>query len=122
MIWLLWAANLLLQNVCFTLVSRARNSASLKRHIYAAIGSNLVFILQFQIMLGPMMDYMNGKHGIVPQILTALFYTTFTVTGSVLAHKWSMKNEKGKGAVGASARYAQIPVEEWEQVKGLLTR
>lgn len=122
MTWALWAVNLLLQNFMFTLVSRARNSASLRRHVLAAIGSNLVFILQFQILLGPLMDYMNGKHGLLAQAGAALFYTAFTVTGSVLAHKWSMKNEKGKSAVGASTKYAQISVEEWKALRGEVER
>ena len=47
-IWLLWAVNLLAQNFCFTFVSRARNSGSLKRHVVAAIASNGVWMLQFQ--------------------------------------------------------------------------
>jgi hypothetical protein len=115
--WVLWAINLLIQNITFTLVSRARNSGSLKRHVLAAIGSNGVFIIQFQLMLGPFMDYMNGKHGLLAQCAVAVYYTIFTVAGSVLAHYWALKTEKGKSAVGANSRYAQIPVEEWKALK-----
>ena len=115
-ICILWAVNLLAQNFAFTFVSRARNSGSLKRHIYAAIASNAVFILQLQIMLGPMMDYLNGKHGLLLQAAVAAFYTAFTVTGSVLAHIWSMKTEKGKSRVGASADRAEITPTEWKRV------
>lgn len=112
-----WAANLVVQNYMFTLVSRARNSGSLQRHIVAAIGSNGVWILQLQIMLGPMMEYLNGKNGVAAQVGAGLFYTVFTVLGSVLAHKWALKTETGKNAVGASAKYAQITKQEWEAVQ-----
>ena len=117
MIWIIWALNLLAQNFMFTIVSRARNSGSLKRHVIAAIGSNGVWILQLQILLGPLMEYLNGKHGHVMQVFTALFYTAFTVAGSVAAHYWALRTEKGKSAVGANKKYAQISAEEWAAVK-----
>lgn len=116
-IWLVWALNLLAQNFMFTIVSRARNSGSLKRHVVAAIGSNGVWMLQFQILVGPMMDYLNGGHGWLLQIAVGAFYTVFTVAGSVIAHYWALRTEKGKGAVGASAKYAQITRDEWNAVK-----
>ena len=121
-IWLIWAVNLLAQNFMFTFVSRARNSGSLKRHVIAAVGSNGVWILQLQIMLGPMMDYLNGKHGLLAQVGVGVFYTVFTVAGSVFAHYWALRTEKGKSAVGASSKYAQIPVAEWERIKKLLDK
>ena len=119
-IWLLWAVNLLAQNFCFTFVSRARNSGSLKRHVVAAIASNGVWMLQFQIMMGPLMEYLNGKHGLGAQFGVGAFYTAFTVTGSVLAHYWALKPEKGKSAVGASNRRAEIAPEDWEDMQALL--
>jgi len=121
-IWFIWALNLLAQNFMFTFVSRARNSGSLKRHVVAAIGSNGVWILQFQIMLGPMMDYLNGKHGPLAQVGVGAFYTFFTVAGSVVAHHWSLKNEAGNSAVGANKRYVQITREEWDDVQRRLVR
>jgi hypothetical protein len=121
-IWFAWAANLIVQNYLFTIVSRARNSGSLRRHIVAAIGSNGVWILQLQLMLGPFQDYLNGKHGLAAQVAVGAFYTAFTVLGSVLAHKWALATEKGKGAVGANSKFAQITKEEWEHVKSLLDR
>lgn len=120
MIWLYWALNLLIQNWMFTFVSRARNSGSLARHVTAAVFSNGVWILQLQIMLGPMMEYLNGKHGLLAQIGVGLYYTLFTVAGSVAAHYWALRTEKGKSAVGANSKYAQISKEEWEQVKQCL--
>lgn len=117
MIWFLWAVNLLVQNFMFTFVSRARNSGSLKRHVVAAIGSNGVWILQLQIMLGPLMDYLNGKHGRIAQILVGCFYTLFTVLGSVLSHYWALRTERGKSAVGANKHRADITPKEWQEVQ-----
>lgn len=115
--WLVWAINLLCQNFAFTFVSRARNSGSLYRHVIAAIFSNGIWICQLQILLGPMMEYLKGAHGIVLQISVGVYYTTFTVLGSILAHYWALHTEKGKASVGASKHYAQIPIEEWEEVR-----
>jgi len=115
-IWIIWAVNLLAQNFAFTFVSRARSSGSLKRHVIAAIFSNGIWILQIQILFGAMMDYLTGKHGILPQVGVGLYYTVFTVAGSIAAHSWALKTEKGKGAVGANKKYAQITNEQWAEV------
>lgn len=119
-IWIIWAVNLVAQNFAFTFVSRARNSGSLKRHVVAAVASNGIWILQLQIMLGPMMDYLNGRHGVALQAATGIFYTAFTVAGGVAAHFWALRTEKGAAAVGASKRYKQVTVEEWERVQKML--
>ena len=115
--WAAWAAVLFFQNVSFTYVSRARSSASLSRHFKASIFSNGIWIFSQILMLGPMFDYLTGKHGLLPQIGTGLLYTVCTVSGSLSAHVWAMKTEKGKNAVGASRLYAQVPIAEWEFVK-----
>lgn len=115
--WLLWALVLLSQNFAFTYVSRARSSGSLLRHLKASIFSNGIWIFSNMLMLGPMFDYLTGKHGHLAQAQTGAVYTVATVTGSILAHYWALKTEKGKSAVGASKLYAQIPVAEWERVK-----
>jgi hypothetical protein len=122
MTWVIWAVNLLLQTFTSTTASRARNSGSLKRHIIASVGSHGVWILQLQMLLGPLMAYMNGSAGLLMQVVAGLFYTTFAVVGGVLAHHWALRTEKGKSAVGASTKYAQIPVEEWDQVKNAVAR
>jgi hypothetical protein len=121
MIWIIWALNLLCQNFAFTLVSRARSSGSLKRHVVAAIFSNGIWILQLQILFGGFMDYLTGKHGRLAQVGVGVYYTFFTVIGSVLAHHWALRTEKGKSAVGASRHYAQITNAEWVQVKNAVT-
>lgn len=117
MIWLVWGLILILQNVSFTLVSRARNSASLARHVRAALLSNGVWFISQLIMVNEIFSMMKGDNGLVIAIMSVVYYTAATVGGSVLAHWWSLKTESGKSAVGASKKYAQITAEEWNEVK-----
>lgn len=118
--WFLWALILFAQNFSFTYVSRARSSGSVWRHLKASIASNSIWILSQILMLGPMFDYLTGKHGHGPQIGAGAVYTVSTVTGSILAHYWALRTEKGKNAVGANKRYAQIPVEDWQAVRKVI--
>lgn len=115
--WAGWALILLSQNFSFTYVSRARSSGSLLRHLKASIFSNGIWIFSQMLMLGPMFDYLTGKHGLALQIEAGLLYTICTVAGSLIAHYWALRTEKGKNAVGASKLYAQVPIKEWEMVK-----
>jgi hypothetical protein len=117
MSWFIWAVILIAQNFAFTFVSRARNSGSLRRHVVASVASNGIWFTSQFIIFSKMYDLMTGKHGVVVAIATGLFYTGFTVLGALIGHHISLKTEKGKGAVGASKKYAQIPVEEWERIK-----
>lgn len=118
--WFIWSIVLFLQNFAFTYVSRARSSGSLLRHVKASFFSNGIWIFSQMIMLGPLFDYLQGKHGLVPQIHVALQYTFTTMAGSIAAHYWALKTEKGKSSVGASKLYAQVPVAEWAAVKARL--
>lgn len=115
--WIYWAPVLVAQNFAFTFVSRARNSGSLGRHMVAGLASNGVWFVSQIIIFSKMFKMMTGGYGIGMAVFTALYYTAFTLFGSLLAHYWSLKNEKGRAAVGASKKYAQIPVEEWERVR-----
>lgn len=115
--WVLWAFILVAQNFAFTFVSRARNSGSLKRHIIAAIGSNGIWFASQLIIFTAMFRMMTGVYGHAMQVFTGVYYTVFTIIGSVLAHYWSLKNEKGKSAVGANKKFAQITAEDWKAVK-----
>lgn len=115
--WFLWAVILFAQNVSFTYVSRARNSASLKRHLIAAQFSNGIWFTSQLFLFGTFLSLMSGKFGLLRAIMTGVFYAVFTTAGSLTAHWWSMKSEKGKSAVGASSKYAQIPIAEWEEIK-----
>lgn len=116
MTWALWAALLIAQNFAFTFVSRARNSASLKRHVIAAVFSNGIWFASQFIIVSKFVDMLKGNLGLGMALATGLFYTLFTITGSVVSHYWALRTEKGKAAVGASNRYAQITQEEWQWV------
>ena len=47
----------------------------------------------------------------------ALYYTAFTMAGSIWAHYRRLKKESGANAVGANKKYVQITVEEWANFK-----
>lgn len=98
-----WGAVTCAQNFGNTFVSRARNSASLKRHLAAAMMSNGIWITNQMLVLGVFFDQLTGKHGRVIQVSTGIYYTLCTIAGSLLGHYWSMKTEHGLGRVGAYA-------------------
>jgi len=84
---LIWALLLVMQNFAFTLVSRARNSRSYLFHGLAALLSNGVwFLCQFfmfdvitRLLQEPERDYLRLAG-------VGLFYTFFTIGGSLLSH------------------------------------
>lgn len=119
--WLIWACLLFAQNYSFTYVSRSRNSADVKRHMLAASLSNIVWFFNQLITVGKLLDLITGKHGWMLAAFTGIFYTVFTMLGSYISHKVCLRTERGKAAVGASAQYAQITKEEWEEVKKCLS-
>lgn len=119
--WALWAVVLILQNFAFTFVSRARNSGSLGRHMVAGLFSNGIWFVSQIIIFTQMFKMMTGQYGTAAAILTGFYYTVFTLTGSILAHYYSLKSEKGKSAVGASVKYAQLTAEEGESIRALIT-
>ena len=118
--WALWAHILLLQNWSFTYVSRARNSGSLSRHLYAGTLSNGVWWLSQIIIFSTLYKFISGGAGIKAALLTGLFYTAFTLTGSISAHAQALRNEKGKAAVGASKKYVQVTPEDWAAVQAVV--
>lgn len=118
--WLTWAVFLVWQNYAFTFVSRARNSASLRRHMIAALQSNGVWFVQTIFVFTAFKSIVEGRYGIGMSLFAVFYYTVFTMAGSLYAHHRALKNEKGKNAVGASKLYAQIPVEEWKAIRTLL--
>jgi hypothetical protein len=115
--WFVWAGLLILQNFAFTAVSRARNSGSLRRHMIAAIFSNGICFVGQVLAVDAFMKILSGKFGIRQAIFAGVFYTAFTLLGSLAAHQYALKTEKGKSSVGANSKYAQIPVEELAKVK-----
>ncbi|WP_262265516.1 hypothetical protein [Microvirga yunnanensis] len=97
--WLLWAVLLIAQNAAFTWVSRARNSGSVGYHAVASVFSNGIWILGMFLVV----DKLRQAEGILQIALVAIFYTIFTVAGSVGMHWFSMTYlEKGKRKVGAA--------------------
>jgi hypothetical protein len=116
--WWAWAIILVFQNFAFTFVSRARNSGSIMRHAVAAVFSNGIFFIQFAFMTeGIANAAMHGYLGHLAQIAITLFYTVFTVIGSLTAHTYSLRSEKGKSAVGANKKFAQFTAEEGEELR-----
>jgi hypothetical protein len=79
--------------------------------------SNGVFFICNYYLMDQMMILLQGKAGFIKQLGTMVFYTAFTATGAIIAHYVSIHTEKGKAAVGASKKYAQITNEEWNAVK-----
>lgn len=116
-IWAAWAALLIAQNFAFTFVSRARNSGSLKRHVIAAVFSNGIWFGGQLMAVSAFMSILSGRYGLRMAIFAGCYYTLFTLIGSVAAHYFALRTEKGKGAVGANKKYAQITREEWESVR-----
>ena len=95
-----WAGVLLVQNASFTLVSRARNSGSIGFHALASIGSNGVWFLSQFIVVATIADVLKTKDW-SQGIGYGLWYTLWTVLGSISMHYISMRwLEKGKRKVG----------------------
>lgn len=101
MTWAAWALLLILQNAAFTLVSRARNSGSYGFHAAAALASNGVWFASQFILIGMIANL--SKDGLTWRAVgVGVFYSTFTIIGSVGMH-WVSVNylERGKRKVGS---------------------
>jgi hypothetical protein len=100
MLYLIWAFLLILQNACFTLVSRARNSGSDWYHAFAAVGSNGVWLIAFYFTYDKVFLQI-GEQGLLHALPAMLLYVVCTVIGSVFMGKFSRRFlEKGKRQVG----------------------
>jgi hypothetical protein len=119
--WLVWAAILVIQNMAFTLVSRARNSGSLQRHMFAAMLSNGVWFISQIFAFGTITAILTGKFGWKMGACAGVFYTTFTLIGSLVSHAIALRTESGKTAVGSNKKYKQVTVEEWEKVQRIMS-
>lgn len=96
----MWAVLLLLQNASFTLVSRARASASLTYHAVGAIFSNGIWFAG-QVVVVTKITEAFASNNFWLMVGTGVFYIVFTVIGSLLAHKVLMRMETGKMQVGS---------------------
>lgn len=114
--WVVWAVFIIWENYALTFVGRARNSASLKRHLFAVLQLNAAWFAQMLFIFAAFKNIIDGKYGWEMTLLALLYYTALAVAASIYAHYRSLKKESGLTAVGASKKYAQIPVEEWERV------
>lgn len=83
--WILWALLLLAQNASFTLVSRARNSKSLRYHAAMSTLSNGVWFASQYILLGSMLEIMRVGSWL-QAIGVGTFYVGCTMAGSLGAH------------------------------------
>jgi hypothetical protein len=92
------------------------------RHAIASVFSNGIWFTSQMLIFKVMYSMMTGQQGRKLQFMAAAFYTTFTVVGALVGHYFSLRTEKGKSAVGASKKYAQITIEEWDTVKSSLTQ
>lgn len=115
--WLLWAFVLILQNFTFTFVSRARNSGSLRRHMIASVFSNGVWFISQMLIFTTLFAIMTGKYGIGQAVFASFYYTVFTMAGSLAAHYYSLKTEKGKSRVGAFKDVATFTTVEGEIIR-----
>lgn len=119
-LWALWAFVLILQNFSFTFVSRARNSGSLKKHLVAGIFSNGIWFASQIFAFSAIFSILTGKYGIGKAMAAGAFYTAFTLTGSLLAHQFALKTEKGSSRVGAHKDVATFTQGEAEAIRGII--
>lgn len=115
--WLIWAVLLIGQNFAFTFVSRARSSGSLRRHLIAGIFSNGVWFASQIFAVGAFMSIITGKFGLAASLFAGVFYTTLTLTGSVLAHYYALRSEKGSSRVGAHKDVASFTKAEGDLIR-----
>lgn len=88
----LWPIALLgfVQNVAFTLVSRGRNSGSLGYHLVASLFSNSIYAVLLFLSID-----MVSQAKTMPYWFLAC-YTLATMSGSIFAHWFALRVEKGK--------------------------
>lgn len=93
--YFLLALVLVIQNISFTFVSRARNSKSLKYHAIASLFSNGIwFITQASIVNEMFKIFSTGQWAeIIP---LGILYTACTLTGSLAAHWYALNKIETK--------------------------
>lgn len=90
MTWALWAILLLAQNFSHGIVSRARNSNSVLYNCVASVFSNGVWFGSQFILIDNFIQVLKASDWKMGVTL-GLFYTTFTVIGSVSSQILAMK-------------------------------
>lgn len=92
--WLILIGLAYIQNIAFSIVSRARNRDNQWYHAVAAVGSNFIWFATFRLLVIEEMDW-----------ILAVPYTFGTVAGSLTGAKVSMWIEQ---KIGARADKPQI--------------
>lgn len=87
MIWLVILLLAYIQNISFTMVSRARNRDSMVYHAVCSVASNGLWFLTMGVLVATDLDWR-----------LAPFYIIGTVAGSLTGAKASIKIEKLLGA------------------------
>jgi hypothetical protein len=96
--YVLWALVLMLQAGSSTWASRARNTGSVGYHAVAAVFSHGVWFVSLYLIV----DKTKSAQTAAGAVAIGVFYTTFCVIGSVVAHYVSQNYlEQGKRVVGA---------------------
>ena len=98
-----------IQNMVFTLVSRSRQSADIKRHFYASLGSNGIWFLTTFVLIVPQVMKSIAEGGsLLDMTILGGTYAVATALGSCVMMKinlgqWYVPGltEKGKSQVGA---------------------
>lgn len=93
MTWLIWAIVLLMQNASFTLVSRARNSASIPYHAIASVLSNGIWFVSQFFVIGIIT---RAQHESTLAIIAGLFYVLLTTISAVGMHWFLMRKVEGR--------------------------
>jgi hypothetical protein len=86
---IIWAVLLMLQNACFTWVSRSRNSTRVSEHALASVCSNGLFIINLWFSV----DYLHHTQGWGQRLMVAAFYIFFTTVGAVVMHLRLLKRK-----------------------------
>lgn len=117
LMWIGWALLCIAQNFAFTFVSRARNSGSLKKHMVAGLFSNGIWFVGQLFAVSAFMSILSGHFGLGLAILAGVYYTVFTLVGSISAHKYALITEKGNSRVGAHKDVATFTSEEGDMIR-----
>ena len=91
MTWIIWCAVLFFQNFAFTIVSRARNSSSVRYHALASVGSNGMWFLQ-NVLLIDMLTTLN-----MDRLAMGVCYIVLTTAGALTSHFIALRFERRFG-------------------------
>ena len=89
MTWIIWGIVLFLQNFSFTLVSRARNTNSLRFHAICSILSSATYILAQILLFGNLLSAFHSADTL-RMWQVGFFYMIVTTVGSLTSHYIAM--------------------------------